>query len=236
VVDDDPRVRADLSRALEYEGFDVAAAADASGALREFRAAPPDLLVMESRLPDGDGLEVCRRLRDGGARVPILIVTGRDAVADRIAGLEAGADDYLVKPFSTAELIARVRALLRRRRDLSSVTTTRYADLVLDHATREVRRGGRQVSLTRREFDLLALFLANPESSAPARAVHEARGMPSSPRGWRHTWSAPASRCARTTSAIRPASPCGTIASIRRSEPPPARSSSSKPAASTARR
>jgi two-component system response regulator MprA len=170
VVDDDPRVRADLSRALEYEGFDVAAAADASGALREFRAAPPDLLVMESRLPDGDGLEVCRRLRDGGARVPILIVTGRDAVADRIAGLEAGADDYLVKPFSTAELIARVRALLRRRRDLSSVTTTRYADLVLDHSTREVRRGGRPVSLTRREFDLLALFLANPEVAMP-RAV-----------------------------------------------------------------
>src|SRR4051812_9416662 len=159
VVDDDPRVRADLSRALEYEGFHVAAAADASGAFREFRAARPDLLVMEARLPDGDGLEVCRRLRDGGERLPILIVTGRDAVADRIAGLEAGADDYLLKPFSTAELVARVRALLRRRRDLSSGTTTRYADLTLDHSTREVRRRGRPVSLTRREFDLLALFL-----------------------------------------------------------------------------
>ena len=176
VVDDDPRVRADLSRALEYEGFDVAAAADASGALREFRAAPPDLLVMESRLPDGDGLEVCRRLRDGGARVPILIVTGRDTVSDRIAGLEAGADDCLVKPFSTAELIARVRALLRRRRDLSSVTTTRYADLVLDHSTREVRRGGRPVSLTRREFDLLALFLANPEVAMPRARLVEGWG------------------------------------------------------------
>ena len=100
VVDDDPRVRAELSRALAYEGFDVAAAADASGALAAFRAAPPDLLLMEARLPDVDGLEVCRRLRDDGMRVPILIVTGRDAVADRIAGLEAGADDYLVKPFS----------------------------------------------------------------------------------------------------------------------------------------
>jgi two-component system response regulator MprA len=177
VVDEDPRVRAELSRALAYEGFDVAAASDASGALAEFRAAPPDLLLMEARLPDEDGLEVCRRLRGDGARVPILIVTGRDAVADRIAGLEAGADDYLVKPFSTAELIARVRALLRRRRDLSSLTSTRYADLVLDHATREVRRGSRPVALTRREFDLLALFMANPEVAMPrARLVAEAWG------------------------------------------------------------
>ena len=109
VVDDDPRVRAELSRALEYEGFVVFAASDASGALAEFRATPPDLLVMEARLPDEDGLEVCRRLRDDGARVPILIVTGRDAVADRIAGLEAGADDYLIKPFSTAELKGLIR-------------------------------------------------------------------------------------------------------------------------------
>jgi two-component system response regulator MprA len=177
VVDDDPRVRAELSRALEYEGFHVAAASDASGALAEFRAAPPDLLLMEARLPDEDGLEVCRRLRDDGARVPILIVTGRDAVADRIAGLEAGADDYLVKPFSTAELIARVRALLRRRRDLSFATTTRYADLILDHSTREVRRGSRPITLTRREFDLLALFMANPEVAMPrTRMVTEAWG------------------------------------------------------------
>jgi two-component system response regulator MprA len=184
VVDEDPRVRAELSRALEYEGFDVAAAADASGALAEFRAAPPDLLLMEARLPDEDGLEVCRRLRGDGARVPILIVTGRDAVADRIAGLEAGADDYLVKPFSTAELIARVRALLRRRRDLSSVTTTRYADLTLDHATREVRRGSRPVTLTRREFDLLALFMANPEVAMPrSRLVAEAWGGEPDPPG-----------------------------------------------------
>lgn len=184
VVDDDPRVRAELSRALEYEGFDVAAASDASGALAAFRAAPPDLLLMEARLPDEDGLAVCRRLRDDGARVPILIVTGRDAVADRIAGLEAGADDYLVKPFSTAELIARVRALLRRRRDLSSVTTTRYADLNLDHATREVRRGGRPVALTRREFDLLALFMANPEVAMPrTRLVAEAWGGEPDPPG-----------------------------------------------------
>jgi two-component system, OmpR family, response regulator MprA len=170
VVDDDPRVRAQLSRALEYEGFDVAAASDASGALAEFRAAPPDLLLMEARLPDEDGLEVCRRLRGGGARVPILIITGRDAVADRIAGLEAGADDYLVKPFSIPELVARVRALLRRRRDLSHATTTRFADLILDESTREVRRGTRPITLTRREFELLALFMANPEV-----AMHRAR-------------------------------------------------------------
>jgi two-component system response regulator MprA len=176
VVDDDPRIRAELSRALEYEGFDVAAASDASAALAEFRAAPPDLLLMEARLPDEDGLEVCRRLRGDGTRVPILIVTGRDAVADRIAGLEAGADDYIVKPFSTAELVARVRALLRRRRDLSA-TATRYADLTLDHSTREVRRGPRTVTLTRREFDLLALLMANPEVAMPrGRLVAEAWG------------------------------------------------------------
>ena len=177
VVDDDPRVRAELSRALQYEGFHVASASDASGALAEFRADPPDLLLMEARLPDVDGLEVCRRLRGDGTRVPILIVTGRDAVADRIAGLDAGADDYLVKPFSTAELVARVRALLRRRRDLAAATTTRYADLLLDHSTRDVRRGPRAITLTRREFDLLALFMANPEVAMPrARLVAEAWG------------------------------------------------------------
>ncbi len=175
VVDDDPRVRAQVSRALAYEGFEVAAACDASAALAEFRAAPPDLLLMEARLPDDDGREVCRRLRDDGARVPILILTGRDAVADRIAGLEAGADDYLVKPFSVPELVARVRALLRRRRDLSADTTARYADLALDRSTREVRRAGRPIALTRREFDLLALLMANPEvAMTRARLVAEA--------------------------------------------------------------
>jgi two-component system response regulator MprA len=175
VVDDDPRARAEMGRALEYEGFHVQSASDASGALAEFRSAPPDLVLMETRLPDEDGLEVCRRLRDDGTRVPILFVTGRDTVADRIAGLDAGADDYLVKPFSTAELVARVRALLRRRRELSAATQSRYADLMLDHATREVRRGSRPVTLTRREFDLLALFMANPEvAMTRTRLVAEA--------------------------------------------------------------
>jgi two-component system response regulator MprA len=162
VVDDDPQVRDMLSRALGYEGFEVAACADAATAMAEFRAAPPDLLLLDLVLPDEDGLEVCRRLRKGGERLPILIVSGRDTVSDRIAGLEAGADDYLVKPFSTAELVARVRALLRRWRDLSSGPTSRFADLTLDASTHEVRRAGRSIQLTRREFDMLALFLANP--------------------------------------------------------------------------
>ena len=162
VVDDDPQLRDTLRRALGYEGFDVAACGDAAGAMAEFHDTPPDLLLLDLVLPDEDGLEVCRRLRKGGERLPILIVSGRDTVSDRIAGLEAGVDDYLVKPFSTAELVARVRALLRRWRDLSSGPTSRFADLTLDASTHEVRRAGRGIRLTRREFDMLALFLANP--------------------------------------------------------------------------
>ncbi|WP_217924077.1 response regulator transcription factor [Miltoncostaea oceani] len=181
VVEDDPQVRAMLTRALAYEGFEVDAAGDAGSAMAAIRAAPPDLILLDLLLPDDDGVEVCRRLRASGARLPILMVTARDTVSDRVEGLESGADDYLVKPFSTAELVARVRALLRRARTVDGPRQARaYADLHLDASTHEVRRGHRHVELTRREFDLLALLLDNPETVMPReRLLTEAWGYTS---------------------------------------------------------
>jgi two-component system response regulator MprA len=180
VVEDDPQVRAMLARALRYEGFDVAAACDGAEAMAVLRAAPPDLILLDLLLPDADGVDLCARLRAGGDAVPILMVTARDTVSDRVAGFEAGADDYIVKPFSTAELIARVRALLRRARERPAPTTRRIGDLELDASTHEVRRGGRRLRLTRREFDLLAVFLANPGTVLPRdRLLTEAWGFES---------------------------------------------------------
>jgi two-component system, OmpR family, response regulator MprA len=162
VVEDDPQVRAMLTRALRYEGFEVAAVSDGAEAMAALRATRPELLLLDLLLPDADGVEICGRLRAEGDPVPILMLTARDTVSDRVAGFEAGADDYLVKPFSTAELVARVRALLRRARDRPAPTTRRVGDLELDASTHEVRRGGRTLRLTRREFDLLAIFLDHP--------------------------------------------------------------------------
>jgi two-component system response regulator MprA len=178
VVEDDPQVRAMLTRALRYEGFEVAAACDGAEAMAALRASPPDLLLLDLLLPDADGVDLCGRLRADGDPVPILMLTARDTVTDRVAGFEAGADDYLVKPFSTAELVARVRALLRRARERPATSTRRVGDLVLDPSTHEVRRGGRVVRLTRREFDLLALFLDNPGTVlARERLLTEAWGF-----------------------------------------------------------
>jgi two-component system, OmpR family, response regulator MprA len=180
VVEDDPQVRAMLTRALRYEGFEVAAACDGAEAMAALRASPPDLLLLDLLLPDADGVDLCGRLRDAGDPVPILMLTARDTVTDRVAGFEAGADDYLVKPFSTAELVARVRALLRRARDRPPATMRRLGDLALDPATHEVHRGARVVALTRREFDLLALFLDNPGTVlARERLLTEAWGFQS---------------------------------------------------------
>ena len=180
VVEDDPQVRAMLTRALGYEGFEVSAAPNAGAAVAALRAAPPDLMLLDLLLPDLDGVEVCRRLREAGDRVPILMLTARDTVSDRVAGLEAGADDYLVKPFSTAELVARIRALLRRHRDRTPAATRRLGDLVLDSGTREVTRDGRAVHLTRREFDLLALLLDNAGAVMPReRLLTDAWGFES---------------------------------------------------------
>jgi two-component system response regulator MprA len=164
VVDDDQAVRDSLRRALALQGYDVELAADGEEALFKIRANPngTDLLVVDVLMPRLDGLELTRRLRSDGSELPILMLTARDQVADRVEGLEAGADDYLVKPFALEELVARVRALMRRLGPDDTATTLSFADVELDTGTREVRRGDEQLTLTRTEFALLELFLRNP--------------------------------------------------------------------------
>src|ERR687888_237718 len=160
VVDDEPSVREALERILRLEGFDVAMAVDGREAVRHQAVAPADAVLLDVLLPELDGLEVCRRMRDTGDRTPVLMLTARDGVGDRVAGLDAGADDYLVKPFALDELLARMRALLRRTQGAGAVL--RFADLTLDPRLHAVSRGGRLLELTRTEFRLLELFLANP--------------------------------------------------------------------------
>jgi two-component system, OmpR family, response regulator MprA len=163
VVDDEPAVRVALERALRLEAYEVELAADGLEALDRLAAGvPPDAVVLDVAMPHVDGLEVCRRLRDAGDRTPVLMLTARDAIADRVKGLDAGADDYLVKPFALEELLARLRALLRRARDGEEGGVLSFADLVLDRSRYAVHRGGRPIELTRTEFSLLELFLRNP--------------------------------------------------------------------------
>ena len=159
-MDDDARLAAALRRALAYEGYTVEVAADGPGALAGARDRPPDLVVLDGMLPGLDGVEVCRRLR-AGSDIAILMLTARDGVADRVAGLDAGADDYLVKPFAHDELLARVRALLRRR-EPAGREVLRCADLVMDVLDHQVRRGDRPVELTALQFDLLEQLLRHP--------------------------------------------------------------------------
>ncbi|MFC0547179.1 response regulator transcription factor [Kutzneria chonburiensis] len=168
VVDDDRAVRESLRRSLQFNGYQVELAGDGQQALEAVTAQRPDAMVLDVMMPRLDGLEVCRRLRGTGDDLPILVLTARDAVSDRVAGLDAGADDYLPKPFALEELLARLRALLRRAvaDDAAAnapLATMRFADLELDPGTREVRRGERSISLTRTEFSLLELFLAHPK-------------------------------------------------------------------------
>ena len=162
VVDDEPAVRDALQRALRLEGYEVELAADGAEALRRLASSAPDALVLDLLMPHVDGLEVCRRLRAAGDQTPVLVLTARDAVSDRVAGLDAGADDYLVKPFALEELLARLRALLRRTGADGRSGLLRFADLTLDPSTREVRRGAREIELTRTEFLLLELFMRHP--------------------------------------------------------------------------
>lgn len=163
IVDDDPAILSALSRALKMENYDVNLHKDGSSALLAFQTAAPDAIVLDLQLPDLDGLEICRRIRRAGDATPILMLTARDAVNDRVEGLDAGADDYLVKPFDLAELLARLRALLRRSSPRSEDgEVLRFDDLSLNPATREVFRGTRAVPLTRIEFDLLELLMLHP--------------------------------------------------------------------------
>jgi two-component system response regulator MprA len=164
VVDDEVAVRDAVCRMLRFEGYEVCAAGEGAAALREVRDREPDAVVLDVTMPVMDGLAVCRALRAAGNTVPVLMLTARVDVGDRVAGLDAGADDYLVKPFASAELLARLRALLRRTvpAGADDASALRYADLSLDPASREVWRGRREVRLTRTEFAILEMFLRNP--------------------------------------------------------------------------
>jgi two-component system response regulator MprA len=170
VVDDDPGVRSAIARALRVD-YDVDEAEDGADALAQHAAAPADAIVLDLLMPEVGGLEVCRSLRRRNDPVPVLVVTARDAVDDRIEGLDAGADDYLVKPFAIEELRARVRALLRRAG--AGDDALRYGDVSLDPATREVYRGERRLQLTRTEFNLLELFMRNPKQVLTRSQIYE---------------------------------------------------------------
>ena len=175
VVDDEPAVRESLRRALELEGYVVELADDGESALdRLGGSAQADAVILDVLMPGIDGLEVCRRLRAHDNAVPVLMLTARAEVDSRVAGLDAGADDYLPKPFALAELLARLRALLRRaaNEDEASVVL-RFADLEVDLGTREVRRGTRSIELTRTEFSLLELFLRNPRQVLTRSIIFE---------------------------------------------------------------
>jgi two-component system, OmpR family, response regulator MprA len=161
VVDDDPAVRRSIDRALRLEGYEVVAVSSGGEALGALAQTPPDAVILDLGLPDLDGLTVCRRMRSVGDDTPVLMLTARDAVDDRVQGLDAGADDYLVKPYALAELLARLRALLRRRFE-GEGGLLRVGDLTLDLSTREGQRGDRTFALTRIEFDLLEMFLRHP--------------------------------------------------------------------------
>jgi two-component system, OmpR family, response regulator MprA len=183
IVEDDPDIADLVARYLDKAGFTTERAASGREALQAIGARPPEMVVLDLMLPQLDGLEVCRLLRasEATAAIPIIMLTARAEESERIVGLELGADDYLAKPFSPNELVARVRALLRRARDDSPAQVRRFDDLTLDTATREVRRGDRTIALTRREFDLLERLLASPGAVMPReRLIMDAWGFSSS--------------------------------------------------------
>ena len=163
VVDDDPGVRDSLRRSLAFNGYEVDLAEDGQRGLATIATRRPDAVVLDVMMPGLDGLETCRRLRAAGEDIPVLMLTAREAISDRVAGLDAGADDYLVKPFALDELLARLRALLRRTlAGPDAGKQLKFSDLILDPLTREVWRGQRSITLTRTEFHLLELFMRHP--------------------------------------------------------------------------
>jgi two-component system response regulator MprA len=173
VVDDEPAVRQALSRALSLEHYGVALAADGVVALEMLAGERFDVIVLDVLMPQISGIEVCRRLRAASDRTPVLMLTARDSIDDRVAGLDAGADDYLVKPFALRELMARVRALLRRRAADEEISVLDFEDLSLDLLAHEVRRGDRRLELTRTEFSLLEVFMRHPRQVLTRSTIFE---------------------------------------------------------------
>jgi len=173
VVEDDAHVREAVARALRFEGYDVHTAVDGNEALVRVIELEPDAILLDVLMPGTDGLAVCRRLRERGDQTPILMLTARHEVNDRVAGLDAGADDYLVKPFALDELLARLRALLRRTSISGEAGVLRADDLSLDPQRREAWRGSRELGLTKTEFDLLELLLANAEKVVTRETIYE---------------------------------------------------------------
>lgn len=172
VVEDEQKIASLLRRGLLYEGYTVDVAPNGETGLQMARDNPPDLVLLDIMLPGIDGLEVCRRLR-AASDVPILMLTAKDAIPDRVAGLDSGADGYMVKPFDFDELLARVRALLRRVQTKTTREELRFADLTLNSATREVYRGSRRMELTAREFDVLSLFMQHPRQVLTRDIIYE---------------------------------------------------------------
>lgn len=162
IIEDDEGILKFLRRGLAYEGYQVDVATDGQIGLIAARDNPPDLVILDLMLPGIDGLEVCRRLRAGGGDIPILVLTAKDSVSDRVIGLDMGADDYMIKPFELDEVLARIRALLRRAQPASRPKVMRFSDLSLDTGTRQAMRGERVISLTAKEYELLELFLRHP--------------------------------------------------------------------------
>ncbi|WP_460318436.1 response regulator transcription factor [Paenibacillus sp. YSY-4.3] len=166
VIDDDEKITSMLRRGLAFEGYDVYTANDGMEGLSMLLTADPDLIILDVMMPKLDGFEVCRRLREGGSTVPVLMLTAKDEVENRVKGLDTGADDYLVKPFALEELLARVRALLRRKDSTGGEAGSNrliFEDIIMDMDSREVLRGGQRLELTAKEFELLHLFMQNPK-------------------------------------------------------------------------